>query len=314
MSSYIGVLIATRNRPAQLSALLSSLMKSTVPIYQIVVVSSGDLIDKIIQEFSRELPITHFHSELPGQIRQKMYGIKLFHQEIEWVLNLDDDLILDPSAITHAIDQITTDESIVGVGFALPSTKKLRGGFLPSLIAQSFGLAEKSPGKILKNGHASSYLQSSVPIETQWLNSATMWRKEVLVNYQSSYLEAKYAAYEDVIFSYTVSKTSKLFFQPLSKLTFQEFQPQDVTTLEAFRAASFWRLYFVKVNPELSLFLLIWSQLGRSLDYTFNTTKVLEKRFISFFQVSRILFSMLRSIPTKNPTDILRANLTVIAD
>jgi hypothetical protein len=279
-------------------------MKSTVPIRQLVIVSSGDSIDSVIQEFSRNLSITHYHSELPGQIRQKMQGTKLFNQEINWILNLDDDLVLDSNAIEYAINCTMTDRSIVGVGFALPSTQKSIQGYLPKLLAQIFGLSEKSLGKILKNGHASSYLQSAVPIETQWLNSATMWRKEVLVNYQSSYLEAKYAAYEDVIFSYTVSKTYKLFFQPLSKLAFQEFQAQDVSNYEAFHSASYWRFYFVRTNSELSVLGLLWSQIGRSLDFTYQTPFGLSgkiKAFASSMSIffDLVLFTILRTDPLK---------------
>ena len=84
------VLIATRNRPQQLNTLLGSLSKSVDRISQVTIVSSGENISEIINNHRPYLPLTYFHSEISGQIAQKMKGIELISSKTDWVLFLDD--------------------------------------------------------------------------------------------------------------------------------------------------------------------------------------------------------------------------------
>ena len=95
------VLIATRNRPQQLNTLLGSLSKSVDRISQVTIVSSGENISEIINNHRPYLPLTYFHSEISGQIAQKMKGIELISSKTDWVLFLDDDLVI-PDDVHHA--------------------------------------------------------------------------------------------------------------------------------------------------------------------------------------------------------------------
>jgi hypothetical protein len=132
-----------------------------------------------------------------------------------------------------------------------------------------------------------------------------MWRKDVIAKYKSSFLEAKYAAYEDVSFSYKVGRTGKLVFAPECKLDFQEVQPDDVSNYEAFHSASYWRYYFVSSNPERSKLSLLWSQIGRNLDLTYRTSGGFLRKIQALVSASIIFFDLLYFVMRK--TDPLKA-------
>ena len=69
MKDTYAVLIATRNRPEQLSRLLDSISQLEVAPDLVVVVSSGDSITNTI-ESQNDLKILHEHIAEYGQIRQ----------------------------------------------------------------------------------------------------------------------------------------------------------------------------------------------------------------------------------------------------
>lgn len=303
--SSFGVLVATRNRPDHLRRLLSSLTALDLVISRVVIVSSGKAIDEVIQAFSNKLVISHSHLTSGGQVRQKMHGIKQFGSETDWILFLDDDLLVSTSIFTQA-EQIIANHcgpTLQGIGLSLPMTKTEKQNNILKFFSRVFCLHGK-PGKILTNGHAVSYSKSQSVIPTQWLNGASLWRRDSLIHYQSDFIEAKYSAYEDVIFSYAVGKNGTLLYAPDCVLAFQEEQPDDVSNYEAFHSASYWRFYFVRTNSELSVLGLLWSQIGRSLDFTYRTSGGLRQRIKAFASSMSIffdlvLFTILRTEPLK---------------
>jgi hypothetical protein len=303
--SSFGVLVATRNRPEHLWRLLSSLTALDLVLSKVVIVSSGKAIDEVIQIFSNKLTIIHAHLTSGGQVRQKMHGITQFGTETDWVLFLDDDLLVSKSALSQAEQVITnySGSTLQGIGFSLPMTKTEKQNNILKFFSRVFCL-HGLPGKILTNGHAVSYSESQLVILTQWLNGASLWRRESLKHYQSDFIGAKYSAYEDVIFSYAVGKNGTLLYAPECVLEYQEEQPDDVSNYEAFHSASYWRYYFVCSNPELSKLGLLWSQIGRSLDFTYRTPGGLSGRIKAFALSMPIFFDLvffttLRTDPLK---------------
>jgi hypothetical protein len=115
------------------------------------------------------------------------------------------------------------------------------------------------------NGHAASYLQEQSIIETQWLNGASIWRMEHAKNYGKDLPSTPYAACEDLIFSYPLSKKGTLVYIPDAKVNFQDSEMSQFDSFEVLRAASLWRFYFVSTNKELSLGYFFLSQLMRTI-------------------------------------------------
>jgi glycosyltransferase involved in cell wall biosynthesis len=267
----LGVLIPTRNRPDKIRKLLVSLSNSTVKPAEVVIVSSGDDISSVLEEFSSALNLKHEHSEMYGQANQKKIGIELLAQELDWVVFLDDDLILHPHCLENAIQEVadyeaSSDERITGVGLALPATSRsLDSNRVLRLIGRGFLISNMKPGLVAKNGHAASYLECRETLTTQWLNGASMWRRDSVDFYGKDLVSTKYAACEDLIFSYSRLQGNNLIYAPNATVSFQH---EEVTNFESslvFETAALWRLYFVMSNRGFSRFLFLYSQIGRTL-------------------------------------------------
>jgi glycosyltransferase involved in cell wall biosynthesis len=314
MSIRIGVVIATRNRPRKLNELIKSLLDSSLIPHEIIIISSGDDISSYISEFSPELRINHRHIDGFGQIRQKMVGISLVSKETDWVLFLDDDLLLDKEALHNAIKYLEAEvpqRNVVGVGLNLKSTARLNSkNRVSKFIARKFLLDSKISGAVLRSGHPVEYLSSTVETSTEWLIGSSLWRKDMLAHYLFDFLEARYSALEDVIFSYRCKNYGDLVYLPDCKIYFQS-NSKTKETLDVFIAVSFWRYYFFEINrSKFSPIAFLWSQFGRSIYFIFNSKERSESIFHSIFLSIKINSELfIQVVQKKNPRLSLEKNL-----
>jgi len=292
------ILIATRNRPNEIGQLLQSIVKSDCKPEKVVLVSSGAQITDELTTFSQRLKIDHFHTEAKGQVNQKKIGISRLDLTTEWVIFLDDDLLLEQNTITIAFDALENfsfeKSAIVGLGFGLTPTSRLnRKSRFETFFATIFRLTNPIPGSVMKSGQGVSYLESKLPIPTAWLNGASMWRTDSVHDYIESVPSSTYAACEDLVFSYRQSKRGKLVFVPNACIKFQNTEPNDYNRSEAILSSAAWRYFFVKSNSELSLIQLLFSQIGR-LIYLFAIDRTNKSaRKAGFVSVKRVLTSIL---------------------
>lgn len=282
----IAVLIATRNRPTQLSLLLDSLSNQIKMPSQVIVVSSGMKIEALISGFRSQLAISHFHSDKAGQIRQKLIGIKGIKPGIQWVLFLDDDFILSKEVLRKIEKRIieletTVEIPVVGLGLKIPSTSHLSDSRMKRSLAKIFLLNSKKSGSVLRSGHPVSYLQQKELTKTEWLNGISVWRIDICEKYDFDFLDAKYSAMEDVIFSYEQNSHGGLFFDPSIEVNAQGNQVTDLSLQNIFVAASFWRLKFIFKYLEFSKMAFLWSQLGRSIFFIMQNSYDLEKTLVA---------------------------------
>jgi glycosyltransferase involved in cell wall biosynthesis len=284
------VVIATYNRPGLLRNLLESIQNSSVKPNQVIIVSAGDSIEKSLIEF-KNIKLIHKISDVANQSYQKKLGISLLDNEIDWVLFLDDDLLLDINCIKNLFEFIdsrqnkTTQKKCVGVGLSLPIINSDFANYkYIKWFGKLFKLTSSKPGVVLTSGQAISYLGSNYPIRTNWLNGASIWRKEFAQQYGKNLMFSKYSAYEDVIFSYEMGKLGELWFNPTAKVYFQEGTVTNYLNYEVQLISLAWKYYFVIQHRELSRLFLFWSQIGRSLYYLTQLRKIESKKKI------RILF------------------------
>lgn len=265
------ILIPTRNRPLKVTKLLLSICQSEIKPHQVVVVASGDDIYQVVSSFETKLPIKYIYSERPGQIAQKKIGIDSVISEIEWILFLDDDVLLSQSAISTAFKtlqllEMTEQEKVLGIGLAIESTSRTNNSSkLAKVFGKFFYLYDQKPGVVLRSGQTTSYLDSSKPIYTEWLNGISMWRFSACREYLKVEINSKYAACEDLIFSYPQSRKGNLLFSPTSHVHFQDLEYTDFENSSVMETAAFNRMFFVMQNKDFSKWLCLWSQLGRSL-------------------------------------------------
>lgn len=272
MGSNWAIVVATFNRPAYLDELLKSIRNSNLLPNQIVICSSGEDIFEIIQR-NMDLAITHIYSKIANQSLQKKLAISNLKKDLDWVVFLDDDVLVKKNSfenIFNFIDSIPTEFKLrsLGIGFNIPNLSKIVNiNKFKRMIARFFYLDSNKFGKVLKSGHANSYLRSKIAIQSEWLNGISIWKREVVDSYGNYLLLSKYSAYEDVIFSYNMSKTGFLWYCPTAQVVFQEDAITDYSNFDTQYISMIWKYYFVCSNKELSKLALLWSQIGRSLFY-----------------------------------------------
>ena len=287
MGTY-AVLIPTRNRPDKIVNLLKSLSNSSIKPSQIVVVASGIDIGEVLSGFKNSLPITYLYTQSKGQIAQKKLGVALVSNHIDWCLFLDDDLEISPSAVEDALREadLHAQDDVVGIGFSLPPTTRIISinPFIKS-VAKLFRIDTNKPGSVAKNGHANSYLQAQSVIETKWLNGASMWRTSYIYTYGEGIPSTRYAACEDLIFSYPIGKLGKLLYVPTAKLSFQDPELSDFNGIDVMKAAAYWRFYFVSSYPEFSKWNFLFLQIGRTVFATLSSKGMKSKKLVALFQI-----------------------------
>ena len=269
----IAILVATKNRPNKLTKLLESLTPSANYISQTVIVSSGQNISQVIADFKDSLNIKHLHSKVSGQITQKMEGIKHIDEKISWVLFLDDDITISKDAIDILINKYLKNPNFINVnGFGLKINNLEFRKYTKAQIIfmRVFGLYSDKSGSVLESGHAQTYQNSLEDIETEWLNGISAWRAESLRSYSSRFPEINYAAYEDVIYSYRISRKNRLLFASSVSVVNQDLEIYTPLTLTQYKAGSYMRYLFVSENKNLSKSNLLIAQLFRSIDFTIN--------------------------------------------
>jgi glycosyltransferase involved in cell wall biosynthesis len=278
-SQPYSIIIATKDRESYLANLLESLLRLTHKPVEIVVSSSGRDISTVIGLYKNSLNLVHIVSEVSSQIFQKKQAILNLSNKADWVVFLDDDVLVKDSTIDEAFRcyELHGDkEEIAGVGFAIENLDITRSGYPKKFYS-------KKLGRVLKSGHNVGYLSSVKPIYTEWLNGASMWRYSELYKYDNELESLKRALAEDLIFSYSVSKENKLIYCPSAVVRFQNPESQYVELSgNELKLYFFVMLYFVSRNRELSLFRFYTYQLLRFLGSE-SHRKVNLKEFTTFF-------------------------------
>ena len=268
------ILIATKDRPKELALLLDSITKSTVLPSKLVIVFAGTDINQIVAEYTSILNIKLIRSEVASQIFQKSKGIESLEFENGWVLFLDDDVLIDKKAIEILSNKYIYDDKYskyVGFGLAISGIKYRNLNFSSRVFLYIFKLYSSVPGTITKSGHPQSYLNQKSNCDVLWLNGISIWRSDVLQTYVNSDLIVDHSSYEDVIFSYNMSKRFKLQFLSDVIVTNQIQTASRITSPRQFIHGSYLRYYFVDKNKEFSKYWLLVAQIIRNIEYIFMT-------------------------------------------
>lgn len=263
----------------------------------------------MINEFKGEIALTHIHIEGRGQIRQKIEGVKLILPWVDWVAFLDDDVILEPNAIANMFNTISNypdNSRILGVGFSERAAPVNSPGKFINIFYHVFGISTHRKGVVLSNGQSNNYMNSDVLLKTSWLNGAAMWRREIAATYELPFLGAAYSACEDLIFSYKQSKKGLLLVDPTSQFSFQENAEMPQTNIDFFSASTYWRMYFVLTNRELSITSFLWAQIGRTVRIIFSARGSLREKLKFSYDAIKILIDVyVLALRKVSPIEIL---------
>jgi glycosyltransferase involved in cell wall biosynthesis len=308
---YLAIIIATKNRPEKIKNLLESLTFCTEYFTQLIIVSSGINISHHISKYNHIPNLKHIHLDVSGQIKQKMEGVKNVHVGIRWVLFLDDDVTITKQSLKNLHDMYILNDKyskVQGFGIKILNLDLPEYSRIQLLILRMFGLYSKKMGVVLKSGHAQSYQNSLLDIETQWLNGISAWSIEALKSYSGIFPEIDYAAYEDVIFSYKISRKNSLLFASNVVVVNQCYEKKGSLSLIQFKAGAYMRYYFVLENKNLSIVYLLLSQFVRSCAFIKNG----DSNYSTFIKIKEsflvILNLIIASILKTNPKILLEKN------
>ena len=266
------ILIATKNRSKELTLLLDSITKLTILPSKLVIVFADTDISKIVSDYKTILNIELIRSEIASQIFQKSEGIKALKIDDGWVLFLDDDVLIDSKAIEILANQYVYNDKYsqyVGFGFAIKNINYRNLNFLSKFLLYIFKLYSFRPGIVTKSGHPQSYLHQNFDCDVSWLNGISLWRSDILQTYVNNDLIVDHSSYEDVIFSYNLSKKYKLRFVSDAIVTSQMQMVPQITSSREFIHGSYLRYYFVDKNKEFSKYWLLVAQILRNIEYIF---------------------------------------------
>jgi glycosyltransferase involved in cell wall biosynthesis len=253
-SEEIAIIIPTKDRPDKIKNVLNSLVQQTAKCGRIIIVASGQNIETTVLSFNDRLPVEYYHSEIPGQIRQRNIGIQLLDERTKLVGTLDDDIIVERDALEKMIGFWNTMESeTAGVGFNVAAEQ----GFVYSRFKHIFGLDGAKPGLVLKSGFGTKIMNVSNSIRSYWLNGgATVWKQDILKTYPHKEINARWAICEDIMYSYPIGKIHPFFICAEAKVIHDhESVPIDDMNINRYigRTKSLWHFHFAHSNADLSV-------------------------------------------------------------
>lgn len=248
--------IATKDRTEDLCRALESLSIQDMPAEQIIVVDGGDVsVEKVVLSFPT-LNIQYLTCRPPSAARQRNVGIRAVGRDVSLIGFLDDDIVLEPSALSNMMAFWRNAEAdIGGAAFNLINRPTLFAGSLKKLpLTERLGFYSPRGGRVLDSGFHTMIDFVEEDTVVQWMpTTAVVYRREILVNEVLDEWFKGYSYLEDLEFSYRIGKKYRLVV--VSKARYSHFPGAfgRGNPVEFGRREVLNRVYFVRKNRELSL-------------------------------------------------------------
>jgi glycosyltransferase involved in cell wall biosynthesis len=194
--------------------MLESLAAQTQRPGQVIVVdASVEHTDEIVRSVEG-LSVDYLRwADKPSAAAQRNGGLSKVRDDIDLICFFDDDQILHPDGLEKMLAfWQTAPEDLGGASFNMANHKDSRSARLKrSWLSNALGLYCIEPGKVAPSGWQSLYGKVTQNTEVEWIGSgASVWRRQVLDEFQFDPFFDGYSYLEDVDFSYSVSRKHKL--------------------------------------------------------------------------------------------------------
>lgn len=257
------VIICTKDRPKDIMRLLDSIkLQSFIPELIMIVDGSDNPIKDYLTPYQSVFNINYFTVRPPSLPKQRNMGIARIPAHIEWVAFLDDDLELLPNTLTEIKKAATTFKTQKPLGAICMLISNVDN--VPYKPLNRFWMLDyPTSGIFLKSGIPTYLRQAERTEEVFWVSGGTtVWRADVLRNYKYDEWFAGTGYFEDIDYSYRVSKEYSLLLCGTSKCYHYQYPTpaKKVYSLGIWQVTTLW--YFVNKNPEFSKLLTFWSILG----------------------------------------------------
>jgi glycosyltransferase involved in cell wall biosynthesis len=205
--------IATKDRPNDLRKMLKSLSDQTRHPDQIIIVDSSKISLRSITSAFKGLNIKYIYHPEPSAAAQRNIGVKSVDSNMALIGFLDDDVILENSAVEAMLRfWKTAPEDLGGCAFNLMNTPQTSWTKLKATTLVSWlGLYSRQKGAVMPSGWQTLSSPVSETIFVDWLPSgASVWRKDIFKKFSFDDFFDRYSYLEDLDFSYSVGKKYKL--------------------------------------------------------------------------------------------------------
>ncbi len=267
------MVITTRNRIKNLERLLDSIVSNSLQPNFVSIVSSGESVIDLINEYNKKINIIHKHVTMSGQVYQRNIGIKALPNNIDFIALLDDYVILDKNFTSECVSSFTQiSDKIVGMGMTVTNIKQK----IPKQKNLRISLRNYSTkgGSVLVSGSTTPYQDLPKFSPTEWLNGTSVWRSHIFTEFSHPNISGSYSAYEDLIFSYGVGKKYELCTNSDLKISYSDRVLFPRNYFNRAFVSNLHKLYFIEKNKELSRF---WFY----INYFFTLCAVILRFFIS---------------------------------
>lgn len=273
----IAAIISTKDRPDELARLFESICSQEIKFDQIIVVDGGKKeISNILERFP-EFNIDYI-KKLPASLTtQRNTGIQMLTQDITLAAFLDDDIEFEKDSLHNMMRFWEfAPEEVGGASFNNMSEPFKKA----TILERIFFVNAQMPGKILRSGFQSIPCGLNETMQVDWLGGCAMvFRKSVFNEFKFDEWFCGYAHYEEVDFTYRVSRKYKLFVIEDAKVKHHIKLEKIEDSFSLGRMQIVNRFYFVNKNPNLSIPLCCWGSLGLMLN---NAIKSLIGRDIRY--------------------------------
>jgi glycosyltransferase involved in cell wall biosynthesis len=254
----IAIIIPTKDRPDKIINALTSISDQTKKCGRLIVVDGGEPVKNIVIKFADVLPIEYYRCHPPGQIRQRNMAISLLDNRTPLVVLLDDDIVLEPGALKAMVDFWNRcEKNTAGISFNIVNNPPFKFSWVRSM----FGMSSIRQGRVLRSGYNVTISPVEKSLKTQWLcGGATVWRQDILKQFIYKEINTKWAACEDLIFSYPIGKKYSFYVCADAKVRHEHIYDHRVKMKYRYygRTLTLWQLYFVESHPEISRILFLW--------------------------------------------------------
>jgi GT2 family glycosyltransferase len=219
-NSIISVIVCTKDRKDELNRFIQSLDKQTVLPTELIIVdaSKNTKTAKYINDIKQSPNyIIKYIKTDPGLTRQRNIGIKASNGK--YIYFFDDDVVIANDFIEVIINTFNEFKSMNIGGITGRITNiPVKNSFIDQLVKKLFFLTAHGNGRLKLSGFPAHQISDQLKFVEVLSGGCTAYVRDVFKKYAFDEILSGYSYLEDVDFSYRVSSTFKLIYQPKAKL------------------------------------------------------------------------------------------------
>ena len=206
------VVIPTMNRPDEIRQILGGIAEQAPQPNAVVVVDASESPQQALEQEFPGLPLRVLAHQPPSAAGQRNRGIRETLDGVEFVMLLDDDLVLEDGAF-GAMASFWQDAaaSVAGAGFNFTDLPPGGGWWRRSRMLAWLGLYPSEPGGVARSGWHAAVATRETDVDVAWLpTTAAVWRVSAVRDVAFDPFFHGYSYLEDLDFSFSISRTRTL--------------------------------------------------------------------------------------------------------